>query len=196
MHDVQHREVKKLPGPARPHGDQHVLRGLDAHPLELRDRRQVALRRRHQHLRQGLHASKGECLRDTVLTVCAMGVDGLVIRHPASRRGPAGQPSGSTPWSSTPATGCTSTRPRRCSTPTRCSAGSARSRASTSCIVGDLTHSRVFRSNVLCLTKLGAHVTVVAPPTLMPSGIDRVVQGRRVRDVVRPRRRCCPRPTR
>lgn len=38
-------------------------------------------------------------------------------------------------------------------------------------LVGDLTHSRVFRSNVLCLTKLGARVTVVAPPTLMPSGI-------------------------
>jgi len=38
-------------------------------------------------------------------------------------------------------------------------------------IVGDLTHSRVFRSNVLLLTKLGAHVTVVAPPTLMPAGV-------------------------
>jgi aspartate carbamoyltransferase catalytic subunit len=38
-------------------------------------------------------------------------------------------------------------------------------------IIGDLTHSRVFRSNVQCLTKLGARVTVVAPPTLMPSGI-------------------------
>jgi aspartate carbamoyltransferase catalytic subunit len=38
-------------------------------------------------------------------------------------------------------------------------------------IVGDLTHSRVFRSNVLSLTMLGADVTVVAPVTLMPSGI-------------------------
>jgi aspartate carbamoyltransferase catalytic subunit len=37
-------------------------------------------------------------------------------------------------------------------------------------IVGDLTHSRVFRSNVLTLRTLGADVTVVAPPTLMPSG--------------------------
>src|SRR5690606_39889401 len=37
-------------------------------------------------------------------------------------------------------------------------------------IVGDLTHSRVFRSNVLLLGALGAEVTVVAPPTLMPSG--------------------------
>ena len=38
-------------------------------------------------------------------------------------------------------------------------------------IVGDLTHSRVFRSNVLSLRMLGADVTVVAPVTLMPSGI-------------------------
>jgi aspartate carbamoyltransferase catalytic subunit len=38
-------------------------------------------------------------------------------------------------------------------------------------IVGDLTHSRVLRSNLICLKTLGARVTVVAPPTLMPSGI-------------------------
>ena len=38
-------------------------------------------------------------------------------------------------------------------------------------IVGDVTHSRVFRSNVLALPRLGAEVTVVAPPTLMPSGV-------------------------
>ena len=38
-------------------------------------------------------------------------------------------------------------------------------------IVGDLAHSRVFRSNVITLATLGAQVTVVAPPTLMPSGI-------------------------
>ena len=39
-------------------------------------------------------------------------------------------------------------------------------------MVGDLTHSRVFRSNVKALTRLGARLTVVAPPTLMPSGVD------------------------
>src|SRR5699024_659797 len=38
-------------------------------------------------------------------------------------------------------------------------------------IVGDLTHSRVVRSNVLLLTSLGAEVTLVAPPTLLPSGV-------------------------
>jgi aspartate carbamoyltransferase catalytic subunit len=39
-------------------------------------------------------------------------------------------------------------------------------------IVGDILHSRVARSNVLLLTKLGAHVTLVAPPTLLPFGVD------------------------
>jgi aspartate carbamoyltransferase catalytic subunit len=38
-------------------------------------------------------------------------------------------------------------------------------------IVGDITHSRVARSNVLLLATLGARVTLVAPPTLMPSGV-------------------------
>jgi aspartate carbamoyltransferase catalytic subunit len=39
-------------------------------------------------------------------------------------------------------------------------------------IVGDITHSRVARSNVLLLHTLGARVTLVAPPTLLPSGVD------------------------
>ena len=39
-------------------------------------------------------------------------------------------------------------------------------------IVGDLLHSRVLRSNVLLLTKLGADVWVCGPPTLVPPGIE------------------------
>jgi aspartate carbamoyltransferase catalytic subunit len=39
-------------------------------------------------------------------------------------------------------------------------------------IVGDILHSRVARSNVLLLHTLGAHVTLVAPPTLLPVGVD------------------------
>jgi len=39
-------------------------------------------------------------------------------------------------------------------------------------IVGDILHSRVARSNVLLLTMLGAHVTLVAPPTLLPVGVE------------------------
>jgi aspartate carbamoyltransferase catalytic subunit len=41
-------------------------------------------------------------------------------------------------------------------------------------IVGDLLHSRVLRSNVLLLTKLGAEVWVCGPPTLIPKGIERL----------------------
>ena len=41
-------------------------------------------------------------------------------------------------------------------------------------IVGDLLHSRVLRSNVLLLTKLGAEVWVCGPPTLVPLGLDRL----------------------
>lgn len=39
-------------------------------------------------------------------------------------------------------------------------------------IVGDVSHSRVVRSNIWCLTKLKANVTICAPPTLMPVGIE------------------------
>jgi len=41
-------------------------------------------------------------------------------------------------------------------------------------IIGDIMHSRVARSNIWGLTKLGAHVTVCAPPTLMPPQIDQL----------------------
>ena len=41
-------------------------------------------------------------------------------------------------------------------------------------IIGDLVHSRVLRSNVLLLTKMGAHVTAAGPATLLPLGIDRL----------------------
>ncbi|HAG51737.1 MAG TPA: aspartate carbamoyltransferase [Deltaproteobacteria bacterium] len=41
-------------------------------------------------------------------------------------------------------------------------------------IVGDIAHSRVARSNIYGFTKLGAKVTVVGPPTMMPSGIENI----------------------
>ena len=41
-------------------------------------------------------------------------------------------------------------------------------------IVGDLLHSRVLRSNLLLLSKMGAEVWVCGPPTLVPPGIDRL----------------------
>ncbi|WP_457208273.1 aspartate carbamoyltransferase catalytic subunit [Nocardioides sp. P5_C9_2] len=171
MHDVQRREVKKLP----------ALRGRTVINMFFEDstRTRSSFEIAGKWLSadvinisaKGSSASKGESLRDTVLTVCAMGVDGLVIRHPAS--GAAHQVS---QWVDatvinagdgmhehpTQALLDAYTLQRRL--------GSLEGRHVV--MVGDLTHSRVFRSNVLCLTKLGARVTVVAPPTLMPSGID------------------------
>ena len=41
-------------------------------------------------------------------------------------------------------------------------------------IVGDVTHSRVARSNILAFTKMGAKVTVCGPPTLIPRGMDKL----------------------
>ena len=170
MHDVQKREVKKLP----------ALRGRTVINMFFEDstRTRSSFEIAGKWLSAdvvnisatGSSASKGESLRDTVLTVCAMGVDGLVIRHPAS--GAAQQVS---EWVDavvinagdgmhehpTQALLDAYTMQRRL--------GSLEGKHVA--IIGDLTHSRVFRSNVLCLTKLGAHVTVVAPPTLMPSGI-------------------------
>ena len=55
-------------------------------------------------------------------------------------------------------------------------------------IVGDVQHSRVARSNILCLSKLGARVRLVAPRTLMPRGIE-LIGG----DVTRERVRVCHR---
>ena len=58
-------------------------------------------------------------------------------------------------------------------------------------IVGDVLHSRVARSNVLLLHTLGAEVTLVAPPTLLPVGVGSLA-GRRSPTTSTRR---CPRPT-
>ncbi len=170
MHDVQSREVKKLP----------ALRGRTVVNLFFEDstRTRSSFEIAGKWLSadvinisaKGSSTSKGESLRDTVRTVCAMGVDGLVIRHPAS--GAAHQVAG---WVDAVVVNAGDGMHEH---PTQAlldaytlqrHLGSLKGRHVA--IVGDLTHSRVFRSNVLCLAKLGARVTVVAPPTLMPSGI-------------------------
>ena len=170
MHDVQRREVKKLP----------ALRGRTVINLFFEDstRTRSSFEIAGKWLSadvinlsaKGSSTSKGESLRDTVLTVTAMGVDGLVMRHSAS--GAAQQVS---EWIDVPVINAgdgTHEHPTQALldayTLTR-RLGSLEGRHVA--IVGDLTHSRVFRSNLKSLTKLGARVTVVAPPTLMPSGV-------------------------
>ncbi len=170
MHDVQNREVKKLP----------ALRGRTVVNMFVEDstRTRSSFEIAGKWLSadvinvsaKGSSASKGESLRDTVLTVCAMGVDGLVIRHPAS--GAALQVSEWVDASVVNAGDGMHEHPTQAlldAYTLQRRLGSLEGRHVA--IIGDLTHSRVFRSNVQCLTKLGASVTVVAPPTLMPSGI-------------------------
>jgi len=171
MHDVQRREVKKLP----------ALRGRTVINMFFEDstRTRSSFEIAGKWLSadvinvsgKGSSTSKGESLRDTVLTVCAMGVDALVIRHGAS--GAARQVSEWVDAVVVNAGDGTHEHPTQAlldAYTLERKLGSIEGKHVA--IVGDLTHSRVFRSNVQCLTKLGAQVTVVAPPTLMPSGID------------------------
>ena len=170
MHDVQRREVKKLP----------TLRGRTVVNLFFEDstRTRSSFELAGKWLSadvinisgKGSSTSKGESLRDTVRTVAAMGVDGLVIRHSAS--GAALQVS---QWVDVVVINAGDglhehpTQALLDAYSMRQRLGDLEGRAVA--IVGDLTHSRVLRSNLICLKTLGAHVTVVAPPTLMPSGI-------------------------
>ncbi|MGX6601207.1 aspartate carbamoyltransferase catalytic subunit [Micromonosporaceae bacterium Da 78-11] len=119
---------------------------------------------------KGSSVSKGESLKDTALTLQAMGADAVVIRHPAS-----GAPHRLAAWvdgSVINAGDGTHEHP----TQALLDAYTMRSRLGRLdglkvAIVGDVLHSRVARSNVLLLTTLGAHVTLVGPPTLIPLNV-------------------------
>ena len=140
---------------------------------------------------KGSSVSKGESLRDTMLTLDAMGADCFVIRHPSS--GAAAQVAG---WvkarvinagdgqhehptqalldahsmrqhfrSLAPA-------PHQPDAPATPSAPLAEFAGKRIAIVGDLLHSRVVRSNVLLQRTLGSQVVLVAPPTLLPPAVE------------------------
>ncbi|MFK8845481.1 aspartate carbamoyltransferase catalytic subunit [Streptomyces sp. Ac-502] len=128
---------------------------------------------------KGSSVSKGESLKDTALTLEAMGADAVVIRH-----GDSGAPHrlATSDWiggSVVNAGDGTHEHPtqalldaftmRRHLTD---GAGQDLSGRHIT-IVGDILHSRVARSNVHLLTTLGAEVTLVAPPTLVPVGVER-----------------------
>lgn len=120
---------------------------------------------------KGSSVSKGESLKDTALTLQAMGADGVVIRHSAS--GAAHRLANWVDGSVLNAGDGTHEHP----TQALLDAFTMRDRLGTLeglrvAIVGDILHSRVARSNVLLLTTLGAHVTLVAPPTLLPVSVD------------------------
>jgi aspartate carbamoyltransferase catalytic subunit len=114
--------------------------------------------------------AKGESLRDTARTLRALGADAIVLRHPAS-----GAP----------------TQLARLTDATVINAGDGSHEHPTQAlldlytvkarfghieglrigIVGDIAHSRVARSGALGFKRMGADVTLIAPPTLVPLGV-------------------------
>lgn len=114
---------------------------------------------------------KGESLRDTIETIEAMGVDAIVVRHSSAgvplqiaRWAQSAVINAGDGWHEHPTQAlldCYTIRQRL---------GDVRGRRIA--IVGDIRHSRVARSDIAAFTALGADVTVVAPPTLLPPSLD------------------------
>jgi aspartate carbamoyltransferase catalytic subunit len=126
---------------------------------------------------KGSSVSKGESLKDTAQTLQAMGADAVIIRHSAS--GAAARLADSQ-WMSGAVINAgdgTHEHPSQAlldafTIRRHLSHGGEDLAGLHIAIVGDVLHSRVARSNVLLLTKLGAKVTLVSPPTLLPVGIE------------------------
>jgi aspartate carbamoyltransferase catalytic subunit len=122
---------------------------------------------------KGSSLSKGESLKDTALTLEAMGADAIVIRH-----GSSGAPHrlANTGWTRSHVINAGDGTHEH---PTQAlldaftmwrHLGDLDGRRVA--LVGDVLHSRVARSNALLLRTLGAEVTLVAPPTLLPVGVE------------------------
>ena len=122
---------------------------------------------------KGSSVSKGESLKDTALTLEAMGADAVVIRHGASGAPHRLANSGWVRSSVVNAGDGTHEHPTQAlldAFTMRRHLGDLDGRRVT--IVGDVLHSRVARSNALLLSTLGVEVTLVAPPTLLPVGVE------------------------
>jgi aspartate carbamoyltransferase catalytic subunit len=177
MADVANREVKKLP----------TLRGKTVVNLFFEDstRTRISFEAAAKRLSadvinfsaKGSSVSKGESLKDTAQTLAAMGADGVVIRHPASGAPAVLASSGWIDAGIINAGDGTHEHPTQAlldafTIRRRLHGAASRGRdlaGVTVTIVGDILHSRVARSNLWLLTTLGAQVTFVAPPTLLPS---------------------------
>jgi aspartate carbamoyltransferase catalytic subunit len=126
---------------------------------------------------KGSSISKGESLKDTAQTLQAMGADAVIIRHGASG---AAQRLADSQWMSGSVINAgdgTHEHPSQAlldafTIRKHLSKGASDLAGLRIAIVGDVLHSRVARSNVLLLSKLGAQVILVAPPTLLPVGIE------------------------
>ena len=126
---------------------------------------------------KGSSVSKGESLKDTAQTLQAMGADAVVIRHSSSG---AAKRLADTQWIQAAVINAgdgTHEHPTQAlldayTIKQHLKQDSTDLNGVKVLIVGDILHSRVARSNVLLLTKLGATVTLVAPPTLFPVGVE------------------------
>jgi aspartate carbamoyltransferase catalytic subunit len=122
---------------------------------------------------KGSSLSKGESLKDTALTLEAMGADAIVVRHSASGAPHRLAHTGWTRSSVINAGDGTHEHPTQALLDAFTMwrhLGSLDGRRVA--VVGDVLHSRVARSNALLLRTLGAEVTLVAPPTLLPVGVE------------------------
>ncbi|HZK05188.1 MAG TPA: aspartate carbamoyltransferase catalytic subunit [Actinomycetaceae bacterium] len=184
MAETQSRQMKKLP----------TLRGKTVVNLFFEDstRTRISFETAAKRLSadvinfspKGSSLSKGESLKDTAQTLDAMGIDAVVIRHKAS-----GAPYrlAMTDWIDVPIINAGDGTHQH---PTQAlldaftlrrhldgvdggpaAEGTTLDGAHVA-IVGDILHSRVVRSNIDLLTTLGAKVTIVGPPTLMPVGVE------------------------
>lgn len=185
MAQTQSRQMKKLP----------TLRGRSVVNLFFEDstRTRISFEAAAKRLSadvinfsaRGSSVSKGESLKDTAQTLNAMGIDAVVVRHPASG---APQRLAETDWIDVPVINAgdgTHQHPTQALLDaltmrrflTGALDGSPAPAGTTLAgrkvaIVGDILHSRVVRSNVDLLHTLGAEVTVVGPPTLIPVGAE------------------------
>ena len=115
---------------------------------------------------------KGESLKDTAATLASVGADAIIMRHPAS-----GAAQLLRTW--LPETSIINAGDGQHQHPTQALLDAVTMRqhigdvaGKTVLIVGDILHSRVARSNVDLLHTLGANVVLVAPPTLLPTGVE------------------------
>jgi aspartate carbamoyltransferase catalytic subunit len=118
--------------------------------------------------------NKGESLRDTIETISAMGVDAFVVRHKSSgtpqlitRYTDASIVNAGDGWHQHPTQALLDAYTIRTNLNRRNGFDGLHI-----AIVGDIKHSRVARSDVQAFTALGAHVTLVAPPTLLPPSLE------------------------
>jgi len=126
---------------------------------------------------KGSSVSKGESLKDTALTLEAMGADAIVLRHGSSGAAHTLANSGWISGSVVNAGDGTHEHPTQAlldayTLRRHLRDGAGDLAGATITIVGDILHSRVARSNVHLLKTLGANVRLVAPPTLLPFGVD------------------------